>query len=270
MQESSPTLSPVKPVRPVAPYIGGKRNLAQRLCAIIDATPHTTYAEVMVGMGGVFFRRKHRPKAEVINDWSADVHNLFRILQVHYIAFLEMMRFQISSRAEFERLAATDPATLTDMQRAARFLYLQRTTFGGKVAGRSFGVSVNTAARFDVTKLQPMLEAVHERLASVTLERKTWSDFIRLYDREGTLFYLDPPYYGCERDYGDGMFSREEFDAMAEQLRGIKGRFILSINDRPQIREIFAGFNFREEDVRYTIAKSNSLGVFGELIITNF
>lgn len=135
MQESSPSLSPVKPVRPVAPYIGGKRNLAQRLCAIIDATPHTTYAEVMVGMGGVFFRRKHRPKAEVINDWSADVHNLFRILQVHYIAFLEMMRFQISSRAEFERLAATDPATLTDMQRAARFLFLQRTTFGGKVPG---------------------------------------------------------------------------------------------------------------------------------------
>lgn len=270
MQESSPTLSPVKPVRPVAPYIGGKRNLAQRLCAIIDATPHTTYAEVMVGMGGVFFRRKHRPKAEVINDWSADVHNLFRILQVHYIAFLEMMRFQISSRAEFERLAATDPATLTDMQRAARFLYLQRTTFGGKVAGRSFGVSVNTPARFDVTKLQPMLEAAHERLASVTLERKTWSDFIRLYDREGTLFYLDPPYYGCERDYGDGMFSREEFDAMAEQLRGIKGRFILSINDRPQIREIFARFNFREEDVRYTIGGNDKAGVFGELIITNF
>lgn len=129
---------------------------------------------------------------------------------------------------------------------------------------------MNTAARFDVTKLQPMLEAVHERLASVTLERKPWSDFIRLYDREGTLFYLDPPYYGCERDYGDGMFSREEFDAMAGQLRSIKGRFILSINDKPQIREIFAGFNFREEDVRYTIAKSKSLGVFGELIITNF
>lgn len=58
MQESSPTLSPVKPVRPVAPYIGGKRNLAQRLCAIIDATPHKTYAEVMVGMGGVFFSQK--------------------------------------------------------------------------------------------------------------------------------------------------------------------------------------------------------------------
>ena len=156
------------------------------------------------------------------------------------------------------------------MQRAARFLYLQRTAFGGKVAGRAFGVSVTTAARFDVTKLQPMLEAVHERLASVTLERKPWAEFIKAYDREGTLFYLDPPYYGNERDYGDGMFSREEFGAMADQLRTINGRFILSINDKPQIRETFAGFNFREEEVRYTIGGNHKAGNFGELIITNF
>jgi DNA adenine methylase len=269
MQESSNS-KPVQPVKPVAPYIGGKRNLAGRLCKIIDETPHRTYAECMVGMGGIFFRRQVRPTAEVINDWSAEVHNLFRILQVHYIAFLEMMRFQVTSRAEFERLAATDPATLTDMQRAARFLYLQRTTFGGKVAGQSFGISVTAAARFDVTKLQPMLEAVHERLASVVIERKPWADFIRAYDREGTLFYLDPPYYGNERDYGDGMFDRSEFNAMADQLRSIKGRFILSLNDKPQVREIFAGFNFREEKVTYQIGGMDRAKAFGELIISNF
>ena len=269
MKESSKS-SPVKPVKPVAPYIGGKRNLSGRLCKIIDDTPHRTYAEVMVGMGGIFFRRRVRPTAEVINDWSAEVHNLFRILQVHYIEFLEMMRFQVTSRAEFQRLAATDPDTLTDMQRAARFLYMQRTTFGGKVAGQAFGVSVSNAARFDVTKLQPMLEAVHERLASVVIERKPWADFIRAYDRDGTLFYLDPPYYGCERDYGDGMFDRSEFNTMAEQLRCIKGRFILSLNDKPQVREIFAGFNFREEQVRYTIGGNDKAKPFGELIISNF
>jgi DNA adenine methylase len=270
MKESSLQLTPVDPVKPVAPYIGGKRMLAKRLCALIDATPHRTYAEAMVGMGGVFFRRTMRPGVEVINDRSAQVHNLFRILQVHYVAFLEMMRFQITSRAEFVRLAATDPATLTDMQRAARFLYLQRTTFGGKVAGQNFGVSPINPARFDVTKLQPLLEAVHERLAAVTLECLDWADFIARYDREGTLFYIDPPYYGCERDYGDGMFERADFVRMASLLREIKGRFILSINDKPEVRVIFDGFNVREEDVRYTIGGSAKPATFGELIITNF
>ena len=57
------------------------------------------------------------------------------------------------------------------MQRAARFLYLQRTAFGGKVTGQNFGVSPLTSARFDVTRLPAILEAVHERLAGVVIER---------------------------------------------------------------------------------------------------
>lgn len=271
MIESSPlgSMTAVAPAKPAAPYIGGKKRLAGRLTELIGATPHVTYAEAFVGMGGVFFRRKAKPKAEVINDWSAEVHNFFRILQVHYVAFLEMMRFQISSRAEFERLADVDPATLTDMQRAARFLYMQRTAFGGKVSGRNFGVSPGTAARFDITKLQPMLEAIHDRLASVTIERLPWATFVRRWDREGTLFYLDPPYHGSEGDYGPGMFGREEFAEMAQLLANIRGRFILSINDTPEIRELFADFAMTEVGVHYSIAGNDKGRTFPELIISN-
>ncbi|HYD23827.1 MAG TPA: DNA adenine methylase [Croceibacterium sp.] len=261
-------LEPVEPVRPAAAYIGGKRNLAKRLVPLIGATPHVTYAEAFVGMGGVFFRRDRRPRVEVINDWSEDVATFFRVLQHHYIAFLEMLRFQISSRAGFERLMRQDPTTLTDLQRSARFLYLQRLAFGGKVAGRNFGVRIDAPARFDVTKLGPLLEAIHERLASVTIERLPWSQFLARYDRPGTLFYLDPPYYGSEGDYGAELFGRDQFELMAEQLRALRGRFILSINDHPDVRRIFAGFAFREEEVRYTIAGNDNGKIARELVIT--
>jgi len=264
----TPALDPVDPCRPPAPYIGGKRALAKRLVNLINATPHITYAEVFVGMGGVFFRRDRRPKAEVINDWSEDVSTFFRILQHHYVAFMDMLRFQITSRAGFEKLLALEPRSLTDLQRAARFLYLQRTAFGGKVAGRHFGVVYDGPARFDVTKLGPILEAVHERLASVTIERLPWADFIARYDRPGTLFYLDPPYFGNERDYGADLFDRGQFELMADQLRGIRGRFILSLNDHPEVRRIFEGFTFQEENVRYTIGGNVNAKVAGELIIT--
>lgn len=262
-------MQPVDPVAPAAAYIGGKRMLAKRLTALIDTIPHHTYAEGFVGMGGVFFRRQQRPKVEVINDWSEDVSNFFRILQHHYVAFLDMLRFQITSRAGFEKLQAIEPRSLTDLQRAARFLYLQRTAFGGKVSGRHFGVSPVNPARFDVTKLAPMLEAIHERLTPVTIERLPWSDFIARYDRPGTLFYLDPPYYGCEDDYGAGMFSRDQFEAMAEQLRGIEGRVILSLNDHPEVRRMFAGFDFREEDVRWTLRGNSNAKIAKEVVITN-
>ncbi len=193
---------PVAPVSPVAGYVGGKRQLAKTIIARIEAIPHATYAEVFVGMGGVFLRRRHAPRAEVINDLSRDVATFFRVLQRHYQPFLDMIKWQLTSRREFERLVATNPDTLTDLERAARFLYLQRTAFGGKVAGRGFGVDARSSGRFNVDKVGLLLEAVHERLAAVVIEQLPYAAFLARYDTPGTLFYLDPPYWGSEGYYG--------------------------------------------------------------------
>jgi DNA adenine methylase len=257
----------VKPLTPLAPYIGGKRNLAKAIIKRIDAAPHDCYAEVFVGMAGVFLRRHLVPKSEVINDFSRDVATFFRVLQRHYVPFTEMMRFQLTTRAEFERLCATDPDTLTDLERSARFLYLQNTAFGGKVAGRNFGVAMDRPARFDITRLGPMLEEVHSRLARVVIECLPYDAFITRYDRPGTLFYMDPPYWGHERDYGDGMFSRQDFLHLASMLRGLRGRFILSINDRPEVREVFDGFHIEAVETTYTLSAKGAKRV-GELIIS--
>ncbi len=259
----------VAPVRPAAPWIGGKRNLAKRLVERINAIEHETYAEAFVGMGGVFLRRDKRPRCEVINDLNEDVATFFRVLQHHYVAFTEMIRFQVSSRANFDKLAQQDPSTLTDLQRSARFLYLQRLAFGGKVAGaRSFGVSPATAARFDVTKIVPMLEDLSERMASVVIERLDWREFIARWDRPTTLFYLDPPYFGNEREYGAALFDRGQFEAMADTLAGIRGRFILSLNDHPAVRRIFARFAMEEVSTRYTVGGQANAKQVGELIIS--
>jgi len=260
---------PVDPTRPIAPYLGGKRNLASRIIEHIEKVPHTLYAEPFVGMGGVFLRRRRKPRAEVINDYSREVATLFRILQRHYVPFVEMMRFQLTTRAEFDRLADTDPATLTDLERAARFLYLQRTAFGGKPSGRNFGVAPDRAGRFDVTTLSPMLEELHTRLAGVVIECLPYGEFITRYDRKGTFFYLDPPYFGSEKDYGKDLFSRSDFELLSTQLRGLKGSFLLSLNDRPEVREIFKGFKVEAVKTTYSVAKKGGKkGAAGELLIS--
>lgn len=257
----------IEATKPPAAWIGGKRQLSNRIVSIINDIPHSIYAEPFVGMGGIFFRRTKAPKSEVINDRSGDVANFFRILQRHYPQFMDTLKFQITSRREFERLKACDPATLTDLEKAARFLYLQRLAFGGKVAGRTFGVNTGGPARFNLTRLAPMLEDVHERLAGVVIENLDWSAFIDRYNRPGTLFYLDPPYYGSEGDYGKELFGRDQFVLIAERLATIKGRFILSINDVPPIREIFAAFTFHEAALTYSVGSNNGHAA-RELIIT--
>jgi DNA adenine methylase len=257
----------VRPVSPPAGYIGGKRNLSRRICAIIEATPHTSYAEPFVGMGGIFLRRARR-RAEAINDISGDVVTLFRCLAEHYPYLIDMLRFRVASRAEFERLLAQPPERLTDLQRAVRFLYVQRLAFGGRVSGRTFGVDASSPARFDVGKLEPMLAEIHERLQSVVIERLPYAEFIRRYDRAGALFYLDPPYWACERDYGPDVFTREDFAALASQLATIKGKFLVSLNDTQGVRETFAPFNLTPITTTYTVgAKSRPAR---ELLISNF
>lgn len=258
----------VRPAAPVAPWLGGKKQLAQRLIARIEAIPHKTYVEPFVGMGGVFLRRKWRPRLEVANDLNGEIVNLFRILQRHRQQLLDVMRFQIAARRDFDRLRKTDPATLTDLERAARFLYLQRLTFGGQVGG-VFGVAPSHASRFSLSRLEPILEAAHERLEGVVFESLDWSELITRYDTADTLFYLDPPYWGGEADYGKGMFARADFIKMAAQLAGIKGAFVLSINDRPEIRALFGDFAIEEAKVQYSISKSATGAKSGELIISN-
>ena len=259
---------PVTPTTPPAPWLGGKSKLAATIVPLIASIPHTTYVEPFFGMGGVFFRRRLKPRAEVINDRSTELFNFFRQLQQHYQALLDCMKWQLTFRSEFDRLVEMDPLKLTELQRAARFIYLQKLAFGGKSDGQAFGVFGERPARFDITNLTDTLEQLHQRLSSVTIENLDWREVLPRYDRPDALFYLDPPYWNCENDYGKGMFARDDFTDMAALLADIQGRFIISLNDVPDVREIFAAFTIRAVSTSYSIAKTSNQRV-REVLISN-
>lgn len=262
----------MKPVdsrpRGAAPYLGGKRRLAKRICERIGAIPHETYAEVFVGMGGVFFRRAWAPGQEVINDKSGDVATFFRVVQNHYQAFVDYMKWQVASRSEFDRLRHMEPSLMTDIQRAARFYYLQKLAFGGKSVGQSFGVQPPKPSNFNPLRVAEDLGELHERLAGVIVENLDYAELIRRYDKPATLFYLDPPYFGGEKDYGKGLFERADYERMAAQLGEINGAFLLSINDVPEIRAAFSAFHMEEVRLKYSISKEEATAA-AELIISN-
>lgn len=137
------------------------------------------------------------------------------------------------------------------------------------MVGRSFGVDKTQGARFNISKLEPMLAEIHERLAGVSLEQLDFEAFLRRYDGAGSLFYLDPPYWGCETDYGADVFSRDDFARLAETLEQLKGRFLMSINDTPEIRDLFGRWQLTEVETTYSVCVGNNKRV-GELLISNF
>ncbi|AHN74461.1 restriction endonuclease subunit M [Pandoraea pnomenusa] len=233
---------------PIIPWIGGKRRLADTIIPMFP--PHETYVEVFAGGAALYFLR-HPAKVEVINDVNGELVNLYRVVQHHLEEFVRQFKWALSSRQVFKWLKETRPETLTDIQRAARFYYLQHNCFGGKVEGQTFGTATTAPPGLNLLRLEESLSAAHLRLASAYIENLDWLACIEKYDREHTFFYLDPPYWETE---GYGVpFPFEEYERMAEALRRIKGKAIVSLNDHPDIRRAFDGFEIDTCGITYTV-----------------
>lgn len=251
---------------PIIPWIGGKRRLADRLLPLFP--PHDCYVEAFAGGAALFFLRPAPAKCEVLNDANGDLVNLYRVVQHHLEEFVRQFKWALSSRQVFEWLQETRPATLTDIQRAARFFYLQHHAFGAKVAGQAFGTAT-TAPTVNLLRLEETLSAAHLRLCGVTVEHLSWLDCVERYDRPHTLHYLDPPYWKTE---GYGLpWDFAEYERMAQFARQAQGKVLISINDHPDIRRVFEGLPLVETEITYTVGRAEGPRQrFGELIVSNF
>jgi len=208
-------------------------------------------------------------KVEVLNDINGDLVNLYRVLQHHLDEFVRQFRWALSSRQLFEWAKMTHPVTLTDVQRAARFYFLQKLAFGAKVEGQTFGTATTAPARLNLVRIEEDLSAAHLRLTGVTIEHLPWADCLLRYDRPHTLVYMDPPYWGTA---GYGVpFDLPQYDRMAELMRTMKGKAVVSVNDIPEMRAAFKGMPMTRVAIRYTVgASAKARAEVGELVIRSW
>ena len=252
---------------PVIPWMGGKRRMADRLIPLFP--PHECYVEIFAGSAALFFLRPQPAPVEVLNDINGDLVCLYRVIQNHLEEFVRQFKWSLSSRQIFEWQKMTRPETLTDIQRAARFFYLQQHAFGGKVSGQAFGTAT-TSPPINLLRIEENLSAAWQRLVGVYIENLPWLECAERYDRPHTFHYRDPPYWQVA---GDGVeFGVENYQRMAEFMRRCQGRVMVSINDHPDIRRVFEGFHFETTEIRYTTTnqRQNKAELRGELIIMNW
>ncbi|HEN3524052.1 TPA: DNA adenine methylase [Yersinia enterocolitica] len=250
---------------PIVPWIGGKRRLAKHILPLFPA--HTCYVEPFCGAAALYFL-KAPSKIEVINDINGELVNLYRVVKHHLEEFVRQFKWALVSRQIYKWLQDTPEETLTDIQRAARFYYLQKQAFGGKVADHTFGTSTTSAPRFNLLRIEEELSMAHLRLSRTLIEHLDWNQCIERYDRPHTLFYCDPPYWGTE---GYGVeFGLENYDHMAELARSTKGKMIISVNDIPEMRQAFNGLNIQTVDISYNLKVTGKATPRKELVICNF
>ena len=246
-------------------WIGGKKLLRKAICERFPQSDVEKYVEVFGGAAWVLFYKDKHAKLEVYNDVNSNLVNLFKCVKYHPNAIKEELENVLYSREIFDGFKDLHKnSALTDIQRAAMYFYMIKASFGSKTS--SFGANSREVIRTDC------FEAIRERLKAVVIENKSFEALIKQYDRPQTLFYCDPPYFGTERyyDHGDTNFDKEAHKKLAEILKNIKGRCIISYNDNEYIRNLYKRFNIEEISRQNNLSPLSRQEAYKELIIKNY
>lgn len=243
-------------------WVGGKRLLRRQILAEFPEKP-SCYVEVFGGAAWVLFAKDRHAEMEVYNDINHDLVNLFRCVKYHGEELYEELRWTLVSREMFEQ-AKEDMKNphLSDIQRAARFFLLVKCSFGAKMGEFS-------AKRVSFSSTIENMALFRKRLNTVAVEQLDFEKLISLYDREGTLFYADPPYYGAEGYYTEE-FSAADHVRLKECLDRVRGRFLLTYNDCPYIRELYQDYRIIPIERQNNMTASTSIRGYQEIIIKNF
>ena len=226
-------------------WVGGKSRLRKFILPLIPE--HACYVEPFGGGGWVLFG-KQPSSVEVYNDIDQELVNFFRVLKHRPEELIASFDWELVSRAEFERLAQEDPATLPEVIRAHRFYYLIMAGWGGELDYPRFQTSISDGGHGNrligaLKHLRERLDPIHHRLRTVIIENLSWEQCIDRYDRDKTFMYIDPPYpqNGC--NYKHNMQDWAEHRQLATRLANTTCKWMLSSYDWPEVREMYEGYD---------------------------
>lgn len=278
--------------------VGNKSNLLGIIYALFPPD-YNRFVDVFGGSGSVLLGKPRIDSFEVYNDFDGNLVNLFRVMKSRPMALIRELGFcTLNARADFNAIRdffkgkapaptsmVEDESALTtimlppptaqeliemfqklagdvDVRRAAMYLRLLRFSYAS-------GCKSFAAQPFDLKKLFGLIEQMQDRLRNVVVENQDFETLLRHFDREDTLFYCDPPYYSTEDMY-EG-FTRDDHERLRDALGNLRGKFLLSYNDCPEIRELYAGFPRFEFARPHSMAQRYEAGrEFRELLIGNY
>lgn len=215
-------------------WMGGKKQLREIIASYIPADIGG-YIEPFGGAGWVMLFKDRWARLEVWNDLDNELYNMFMQVKFHPDELTRELELMLHSRKLFNVIR--NQKGITEIQRAARFIYLIRHSFGA--LGTSFGTGKSGGGGIRSNIALERIGPLAKRLDMVTVENLDYRECIAKYDHANNFFYLDPPYthghvYANSKD-----FSHNE---LREVLAGMKGRWLLSYDDSTEVRELYSRY----------------------------
>ena len=254
----------IKPVRPLLRWPGRKSRLMKHLLPLVPE--HVCYCEPFAGSLAMLLA-KPRAKVEVVNDLNGDLIALYRNVQFHLPALSAELDCLVSSRKNFDDFIA-QPG-LTELQRAARFLLVNLTSFGGNM--HSFGVAKTAGGgvRFDKNVIGAVMGPVRERLNGVVIENISYERCFDNYDSADSFFFIDPPYLDTKQK-AYASWSQDDMRLFRRRVEKLKGKWIVTLNDVPFNRELFSDCTIKATETQNRLGnqRTSKGKILGEIIIT--
>ena len=278
--------------------VGNKSSILHILYAVFPLN-YGRFIDVFGGSGSVLLGNPKPLPFEVYNDFDRNLVNLFHCMKERTMATVRELGFcNLNSREDFnaikrffdyenftdeyfgEELFLTEimfpPPEAKELQelrtritqdydvrRAAMFLKLLRYSY-------SSGCKSFAAQPMDIRKILGLVKELESRMANVIVENQDFESLIKHYDRPDSFFYADPPYFSTEDMYAVG-FNWSDHVRLRDTLKEIKGKFLLSYNDCPEIRELYQGFSVFDFSRVHSMAQRYEAGKeFKELLIGNY
>ncbi len=242
-------------------WIGGKRLLRKTISQYVP-NDITGYIEPFGGAAWMLLLKDRWADLEVYNDLDYRLVNLFLQVKYHPDELIRELDYMVASRKLFGEIMKQEG--LTEIQRAARFMFLITRSFGSK--GDSFGTSQKRGTSSMYNRLDRIKE-LHKRLDMVIIENLSYEKVIEKYDTKSNFFYCDPPYMVGYTYDNSKQFSHAD---LHKQLKNIKGRFILSYDDNPDVLKLYKGYHIKHVTRTKGINRKEGKSEYNEVIIANF
>jgi len=253
----------MKEIKKIFCRVGSKRPILKVLKKYFP-NDYNLYVEPFVGSGDVYFRLKKDSVPAIINDIDKELmKNGYAILKAGYS--LDGIDKYEKVRSDKDQLRfQTDLVNriqTNSLDRLASEIYRICGTFGTIGKGKQIRPS-------NISSKLKKMDLYKNYMKNTKLYSTDYKKIIKKYDNKDTFFFLDPPYESSERLYKDSVI---DYESMRDILKGIQGKFLLTINDSPEIRKIFSSFNMIAINVSsQTRGKKGWQKVRKELIIKNY
>lgn len=259
--------------KPVLKWAGGKTQILDVLTSNKPAK-FNKYIEPFIGGGALFFELS--PENAIISDSNPELINLYKVIAEDVDGLIAKLKEMKNEEEFYYMIRATNPETLSNVEKAARTLYLNRTCFNGLYRVNKKGEFNVPFGKYKNPKIcdEHNLHAVSKVLKNATIVNSDYKDVLREYAEPGDFIFLDPPYipisqYSDFKRYTKEQFREEDQKELANEvkrLRDIGCNVLLTNSNHPLVHELYEEFEISIHQTKRNI-NSNASKRTGEDVL---